>query len=167
MRFVLAGLVTAALTLTASLHPETTALALDGQRTTRWATGRPQTPGDWLRVDLRALEAGLSRRRHICGIYGDVSQLRQVDQHDPVAQMRAGPAVSARPHRDLAALVPGEPHGTDHVVLVLRPNNHRGKAAGGAGMPNRAPACLFVACIGRLQQLSAKGLGEFGNFLGQ
>ena len=44
----------AALTLTASLHPETTALALDGQRTTRWATGRPQTPGDWLRVDLRA-----------------------------------------------------------------------------------------------------------------
>ena len=43
----------AALTLTASLHPETTALALDGQRTTRWATGRPQTPGDWLRVDLR------------------------------------------------------------------------------------------------------------------
>jgi hypothetical protein len=43
-----------ALTLTASLHPETTALALDGQRTTRWATGRPQTPGDWLRVDLRA-----------------------------------------------------------------------------------------------------------------
>ncbi len=45
-----------ALTVTASIHPEWTALALDGQRDTRWATGRPQAPGDWLRVDLRAPE---------------------------------------------------------------------------------------------------------------
>jgi hypothetical protein len=31
-------------------------LAVDGDRSTRWGTGRPQTPGDWLRVDLHATE---------------------------------------------------------------------------------------------------------------
>jgi hypothetical protein len=42
------------LTVTASAHADWTANAVDGKRETRWATGRPQTPGDWLRVDLRA-----------------------------------------------------------------------------------------------------------------
>jgi hypothetical protein len=42
------------LALTASIHPEQTALALDGRPETRWATGRPQAPGDRLRIDLRA-----------------------------------------------------------------------------------------------------------------
>ena len=48
------ALVPSAITLTASIHPELGPLALDGKRETRWATGRPQAPGDWLRVDLRA-----------------------------------------------------------------------------------------------------------------
>jgi hypothetical protein len=42
------------LAMTASVHPEWAALALDDKPDTRWATGRPQSPGDWLRVDLRA-----------------------------------------------------------------------------------------------------------------
>lgn len=42
------------LAITASTHPDWAPLALDGKRDTRWATGRPQAPGDWLRVDLRA-----------------------------------------------------------------------------------------------------------------
>jgi hypothetical protein len=40
------------LTVTASRHPELGHLAIDGDPTTRWATGHPQTPGDWVRIDL-------------------------------------------------------------------------------------------------------------------
>jgi hypothetical protein len=47
------ALAPSAITLTASIHPEQGPLALDGKRETRWATGRPQAPGDWLRIDLR------------------------------------------------------------------------------------------------------------------
>jgi hypothetical protein len=43
------------LAVTASVHSERAVLALDGDRQTRWATGRPQTPGDWLRIDLRQM----------------------------------------------------------------------------------------------------------------
>lgn len=49
-------LATGDLRLTASLHADRAPLAVDGDRSTRWGTGRPQTPGDWLRVDLHATE---------------------------------------------------------------------------------------------------------------
>jgi hypothetical protein len=42
------------LELSASPHPEWAPLAIDGDRSTRWATGRPQAPGDWLEIGLRA-----------------------------------------------------------------------------------------------------------------
>ena len=42
------------LRVTASLRTEQAALAVDGDPATRWGTGRPQRPGDWLRVDLAA-----------------------------------------------------------------------------------------------------------------
>ena len=42
------------LMLTASRQPEWAPLAVDGDRSTRWATGRPQASGDWLQIDLRA-----------------------------------------------------------------------------------------------------------------
>jgi hypothetical protein len=42
------------LAVTASVHADWTANAVDGKRETRWATGRPQAPGDWLRVDFPA-----------------------------------------------------------------------------------------------------------------
>jgi hypothetical protein len=42
----------AELTVTASRHPELGARAIDGDRATRWATQHPQTPGDWVRIDL-------------------------------------------------------------------------------------------------------------------
>jgi hypothetical protein len=41
------------LELAARPHPERAALAVDGDARTRWATGRPQAPGDWLRIGLR------------------------------------------------------------------------------------------------------------------
>ena len=44
----------AALALTASRHPEVAPRALDGDPGTRWATGAPQAPGDWVRIDLAA-----------------------------------------------------------------------------------------------------------------
>jgi hypothetical protein len=47
-------LATGDLVLTASLHADRAPLAADGDRSTRWATGQPQAPGDWVRVDLRA-----------------------------------------------------------------------------------------------------------------
>jgi F5/8 type C domain-containing protein len=42
----------ASLTVTASTHPERGRLTVDGDPGTRWATARPQAPGDWVRVDL-------------------------------------------------------------------------------------------------------------------
>jgi F5/8 type C domain len=42
------------LRLTASPHPKAARLAVDGRPETRWSTGRPQAPGDWLRIDLPA-----------------------------------------------------------------------------------------------------------------
>jgi hypothetical protein len=41
-----------ALTVTASREPGRAARAVDGDPATRWATAHPQTPGDWVRVDL-------------------------------------------------------------------------------------------------------------------
>jgi len=40
------------LRLTASRRPKAATLAADGRPETRWSTGRPQAPGDWLRIDL-------------------------------------------------------------------------------------------------------------------
>jgi hypothetical protein len=40
------------LTLSASRHSAEAPLAVDGDPGTRWATAHPQTPGDWVRVDL-------------------------------------------------------------------------------------------------------------------
>jgi hypothetical protein len=40
------------LRLSASREPERARLAADGDPRTRWATAHPQTPGDWVRVDL-------------------------------------------------------------------------------------------------------------------
>ncbi len=39
-------------TVSASRQPERARLAADGDPKTRWATGHPQTPGDWVRIDL-------------------------------------------------------------------------------------------------------------------
>jgi hypothetical protein len=38
--------------VSASREPERARLAADGDPRTRWATAHPQTPGDWVRVDL-------------------------------------------------------------------------------------------------------------------
>jgi hypothetical protein len=40
------------LAVTASREPGRAARAVDGDPATRWATAHPQTPGDWVRVDL-------------------------------------------------------------------------------------------------------------------
>jgi hypothetical protein len=40
--------------VSASRQPERAALAVDGDIGTRWATGLPQAPGDWLQVELAA-----------------------------------------------------------------------------------------------------------------
>jgi hypothetical protein len=117
------------------------------------ADGKEEVLLTQLAVELRAFETGLSRRGHRFGIDGNVPEPRHVDQDDPVAQMRTGKAVSARPHRNLAALFPGKPHRAHHVVLVLRRNDHLGKAAGSAGMPNRAPTRLFVVGITAAEHL--------------
>jgi hypothetical protein len=42
------------LTASASREPGRARLATDGDPRTRWATAHPQTPGDWVRVDLSA-----------------------------------------------------------------------------------------------------------------
>jgi hypothetical protein len=50
----------AEVSVTTSVAPERAARAVDGDLATHWGTGRPQAPGDWVRIDLarpRALAA--------------------------------------------------------------------------------------------------------------
>ncbi len=47
----------AALRVTTSRESERAALAVDGDPKTRWATARPQTPGDWVRIEVASPRA--------------------------------------------------------------------------------------------------------------